>query len=42
MYSNVLDLWCGKEGLADKSLDAAMAMASVEDRLEMTEVVTAI
>jgi hypothetical protein len=39
-YSNVLDMWCGKEGLRDKSLDDAMAMASVADRLEMMEVGT--
>ena len=38
VYSDVLDMWCGKEGLGDKSLDAVMAMASVADRLGMTEV----
>jgi hypothetical protein len=37
-YSDVLDLWCGKESLVDKSLDVVMAMASVADRLEMTDV----
>ena len=37
-YSDVLDLWCGKEGLGDKSLDCIMAMANVADRLGMTEV----
>jgi hypothetical protein len=37
-YSDVLDLWCGKEGLGDKSLDCIMAMASLADRLGMTEV----
>jgi hypothetical protein len=31
-------MWCGKEGLGDKSLDAVMAMAGVADRLGMTEV----
>ncbi len=37
VYSGVLaHLWCGKEGprLGGKTLDAAMAMASVADRLE--------
>ena len=38
VYSDILDMWCGKKGLGDKSLDAVMAMASVADRLEMTEV----
>jgi hypothetical protein len=38
VYSDVLDMWCGKAGLGDKSLDAVMAMASVADRLGMTEV----
>ena len=37
-YSDVLDLWCGKECLKAKSLAAAMAMANVADRLEMTDV----
>ncbi len=38
VYSDVLDLWCGKKCSDDKSLYAVMAMASVADRLEMTEV----
>ena len=38
IFSDVLNLWCGRECLEDKSLDAVMAMASVADRLEMTEV----
>jgi hypothetical protein len=25
VYSVVLDMWCGKEGLGDKSLDEVMA-----------------
>ncbi len=33
-----LDLWCGKVFLENKSLDAFMAMASVANWLEMTEV----
>ena len=41
-YSDILNLWCGKEGLEDKTLDAIMAMASVADRLEMKEVATAL
>jgi hypothetical protein len=41
VYSEVLDLWCGKtgpKGLAGKSLEAVMVMASVADRLLMAEV----
>jgi hypothetical protein len=38
IYSDVLDLWCGKIDLQDESLNAVMAMTSVADRLEMTEV----
>ncbi len=38
VFSDVLDLWCGKDGLEDRTLDAAMAMASVADRLDMAEV----
>ena len=41
-YSDVLDLWCGRMGLGDKSLDYIMTLASVADRLEMTEVVSAL
>jgi hypothetical protein len=37
-YCDVLDLWCGKECFKDKSLDAVMTMASVADRLAMTDV----
>jgi hypothetical protein len=38
-YSDVvLNMWCGKEGLGDKSLGAVTAMASVADRFGITEV----
>ena len=37
-YSDVMDLWCGKDVVGDKPLCAVMTMASVADRLGMTEV----
>jgi hypothetical protein len=42
VYSDVMDLWNGStepKRLMDKSLDAVMTMASVADRLLMTDVV---
>ena len=39
-YSDVMDLWCGKDSLGDKPLCDVMTMASVADRLGMTEVGT--
>jgi hypothetical protein len=42
VYSDVLDMWCGKKDFWNKELGVVMAMASVADRLEMTEVGTAL
>ena len=42
VFGEVLDLWCGKEVCGDKELAEVMMMASVADRLQMVEVVTAL
>ena len=42
VFGDVLDLWCGKEVRGDKALVDVMMMASVADRLQMAEVVTAL
>jgi hypothetical protein len=42
LFGDVLDLWCGKEVCGDKELAEVMMMASVADRLQMVEVVTAL
>jgi hypothetical protein len=41
-YVKVLHLWCGKEELDGEKLSDAMLLASVADRLEMTEVSAAL
>jgi hypothetical protein len=40
VFGEVLDLWCGKEVCGDKELAEVLMMASVADRLQMTEVAT--
>ena len=42
VFEEVLNLWSGKEGRSDLDLGDAMIMASVADRLEMLDVVSAI
>jgi hypothetical protein len=42
VFGDVLDLWCGKEVRGDKALADVMMMASVADRLQMAEVLTAL
>ena len=41
-FQEVLNLWCGKEGRAERELGDVMAMASVADRLEMLDVFEAL
>jgi hypothetical protein len=41
-FEAVLDMWCGKDGRTDKALRDVMTMASVADRLQMLEVLTAL
>ena len=40
VFEEVMNLWCGKKGGAEKELLSVMAMANVADRLEMLEIVT--
>ena len=42
VFQEVLNLWCGKEGRAERELGDVMAMASVADRLEMLDVFEAL
>ena len=41
-FGKALDIWCGKETCAEMELDDIRALASVADRFQMTEVVSAL
>ena len=41
-FEEVLNLWCGKDCSNDKELNDVIVMASVADRLQMVEVVSAL